>query len=193
MRKVLLVSLALVLFLSVESYGQRAIKGMRAWQFTAGMVDGIYSGSASSKSGLYAGTSLSIYSNNSNKWVFGGEYLQRNYPYRDIGIPIAQFTAEGGRYFNLWSSGSKVFFLSVGASALAGYESVNWGKSLLYDGASLEHKDKFIYGGALTVEFESYLCDKVVLLLNYRQRALWGTTTGHFHSQFGLGVKFVID
>ncbi|MRZ83483.1 conjugal transfer protein TraO, partial [Odoribacter splanchnicus] len=21
---------------------------------------------------------------------------------------------------------------------------------------------------------------------------LWGTTTGHFHAQFGLGVKFII-
>ena len=32
--------------------------------------------------------------------------------------------------------------------ALAGYETVNWGKTLLSDGATLHNSDAFIYGGS---------------------------------------------
>jgi hypothetical protein len=32
-----------------------------------------------------------------------------------------------------------------------------------------------------------------VLCISGRERVLWGTTTGHFHTQFGIGLKFIID
>ena len=35
-----------------------------------------------------------------NKWVYGAEYLQTNHPYRSVNVPVAQFTAEGGYYYN---------------------------------------------------------------------------------------------
>ena len=28
---------------------------------------------------------------------------------------------------------------------------------------------------------------------NLRERCLWGNSTGHFHTQFGVGVKFIIN
>jgi len=43
-------------------------------------------------------------------------------------------TAEGGYYKQVLSDASKSFFVYVGASALAGYETVNWNKQLLDDG-----------------------------------------------------------
>ena len=77
-------------------------------------------------------------------------------------------------------------------SALAGYESVNRGERRLYDGSTLRHRDRFLYGGAVTLEVDAYLTDRIILSLTGRERILWGTTTGHFHAQFGLGVKFII-
>ena len=65
------------------------------------------------------------YTKNGNKWVFGGEYLLKNNPYKDTAIPVAQFTAEGGYYFKILSDARKIVFVYAGASALAGYESVN--------------------------------------------------------------------
>ena len=49
------------------------------------------------------------------------------------------------RFFcNLLSDGSKTFFLSAGISALAGYETVNSGKKLLFDGSTpLQRKISF--------------------------------------------------
>ena len=43
-------------------------------------------------------------------------------------IPVAQFTAEGGYYFKILSDARKIVFVYAGASALAGYEAVNWGE-----------------------------------------------------------------
>ena len=83
----------------------------------------------------------------------------------------------------------------MGLSALAGYETSNRGDKLLPDGATLLDKDCFIYGGALTLELEleAYLTDRVALLLNAMERALFGSDIGKFHTQVGMGLKFIIN
>ena len=128
-----------------------------------------------------------------NKWVFGGEYLLKNNPYKDGKIPVAQFTAEGGYYFKILSDARKIVFVYAGASALAGYESVNWGEKVLHDGSTLHDRDAFIYGGALTFDVEFYVADRIALLANLRERCLWGGDTRKFHTQFGVGIKFIIN
>ena len=115
-----------------------------------------------------------------------------HYPYKSERIPVAQFTAEGGYYYKFLADPSRTFFFYLGGSALAGYESVNRGERRLYDGSTLRHRDRFLYGGAVTLEVDAYLTDRIILSLTGRERILWGTTTGHFHAQFGLGVKFII-
>ena len=72
------------------------------------------------------------------------------------------------------------------------YETVNWGDRMLYDGSTLLAKDAFVYGGAITLELETYLTDRIVLLANIRERALWGSSLDLFTTQFGLGIKFII-
>ena len=136
---------------------------------------------------------MSRYAGRANKWVFGAEYLCRNYPYKAGSIPVAQFTGEGGYFVPLAADRGRNVVLSVGFSALTGYESSNWGNKLLHDGARLRDADCFLYGGALTAEVETYLCDKVVFLVSVRERALAGSTVGTFHTQFGFGFKFIIN
>ena len=82
--------------------------------------------------------------------------------------------------------------MNIGASGLMGYETVNGGKGLLFDGAVLKKHESFIYGGAVTLEAETYLSDKVVLLLRLRERVLWGSAAKHFHTQYGLGIKYLL-
>ena len=64
---------------------------------------------------------------------------------------------------------------------------------MLFDGSRLANKDAFIYGGAVSLELEAYLADRIALLLNVRERCLWGGSTGRFHTQFGVGIKFIIN
>ncbi len=194
MKRILfLLTMAVCLAFSSGAYAQRCLPGMRGIQITGGMVDGFYSPSTLDKTGYYFGASMATYAKSGNKWVLGAEYIQRYYPYKDSRLPMAQFTAEGGYFLNFLSDGSKTFFCSLGGSALAGYETVNWGDKLLFDGSTLEARDRFVYGGAITLELETYLSDRVVLLLTARERVLFGSDIGNFHTQYGIGLRFIID
>ena len=47
--------------------------------------------------------------------------------------------------------------------------------------------------GAITLQAETYLSDRLVLLLYGRERCLWGGSTGRFHTQYGVGLKIMLD
>ena len=158
-------AVSLALF-SGRAHAQRYLPGMKGVELRGGFANG-------SKSPL-------------------NYYLMKNYGYRDASVPRAQFTAEGGYYLKFLSDPTKTVFLSVGGSALAGYETVNWGERILYDGSRLLAKDAFVYGGAITLELEAYVTDRIVLLAAIRERVLWGSSLDLFTTQFGLGVKFII-
>ena len=187
MKKLLMIG---VLALAMgQASAQRCLPKMQGIEVSGAFVDGKPLSAAFS-----GGVALSTYTKNGSKWVFGGEYLQREYGYdEDTAIPVAQFTAEGGYYKKLITDASKTLFVYGGASVLAGYESVNWGKTLLDDGARLTDKDSFLYGGALTLNIEVYLSDRLALTGNVRERCLWGNDTGHFHTQYGIGLKLIIN
>ena len=156
------------------------------------MTDGVH-WNAGSDFAYHIGAAYSVYTKNANRWVIGGEYLHKKYDYKDMQIPVEQFTGVGGYYLKFLSDRNKVVLFSLGGSALTGYETSNWGEKTLFDGSTLRDKDSFIYGGAITLEMETYLSDRIVLLLTARERVLWGTSTGHSHTQFGLGLKFIIN
>ncbi|WP_373722365.1 MULTISPECIES: conjugal transfer protein TraO [Bacteroidales] len=189
---VFMFSVLWTLFSTNQAYAQRCLPGMQGIQVTGGMVDGLHRSEGKNELGYYFGLSMATYSKHAHKWVFGAEFLNKYYPYGESRIPVSQFTAEGGYYLNFLSAPNKTLLFSFGGSALAGYETSNRGEKLLSDGATLRNKDGFVYGGAVTLETETYLSDRIVLLLTARERVLWGTSTGRFHTQFGVGLKFMI-
>ena len=191
MRKYIALIIASLALFTGQAHAQRCLPKMQGIEVRANLADGFNPGG--NDGGHSLGAAVSTYTKGGNKWVFGGEDLLKNKPYKEGKIPVAQFTAEGGYYLNVLSDARKTLFVYAGASALAGYETVNWGDKVLPDGALLRDKDAFIYGGALTLDVEFYVADRIALLANLRERCLWGNSTGHFHTQFGLGVKFIIN
>ena len=175
-----------------RAHAQRYLPGMKGLQVTAGMADGVHWNS-NTDFAYHIGAAYSVYTKNANRWVIGGEYLHKRYDYKDMQIPVEQFTAEGCYYLKFLSDRRKIFFLSAGLSALAGYETSNRSEKLLPDDSTLLDKDCFIYGGVLTLELEAYLTDRVALLLNARERMLFGSYIGKFHTQVGIGLKFIIN
>jgi hypothetical protein len=171
-----------------ELPAQRYLPGMRGLQVTAGTVNGL-----NPENSFHAGAAFSQYTKRAGRWVFGVEYLEKRHPYRNIRIPQSQFTADAGYYLKFLSDRRKTFFLSLGASAMAGYETVNRNSKLLSDGATINNRDVFLYGGALTLEAEIYLSDRIVLLVNVRERLLTGSSAGKFNTQPGIGIKYIIN
>ena len=193
MKKNLIILTVLLALFAGQAHAQRCLPKMRGVELRTGMADGFYSHANRAETGYYFGAALATYTKGGNKWVFGGEYLLRNYPYKDIRIPTAQFTAEGGYHYNFLSDARKIFFLYIGGSALAGYETTNWGEKVLFDGSRLTGKDAFIYGGAVTLDLEIYVADRVALLANVRERCLWGGSSERLHFQFAAGIKFILN
>ena len=191
MKKCLFMIIASLALFTGQAHAQRCLPKMQGIEVRANMADGFNLGG--NDGGYSLSAALSTYTKGGNKWVFGGVYLLKNQPYKEKKIPVAQFTTEGGYYLKVLSDARKMLFVYAGASALAGYEMVNWGDKVLHDGAMLHDKDAFIYGGALTIDVEFYVADRIALLANLRERCLWGNSTGHFHTQFGVGVKFIIN
>lgn len=190
--KIILLFAVMLALSAGQANAQRCLPGMKGAQFTADMVDGFYSKANRSDAGFAFGIAVSTYAKGENKWVLGAEIMQRYYPYRSSRIPLGQYTAEGGYYYNFFSDPKKNVFLNVGVSGMMGYEAVNGGKKLLSDGAILKKYESFIYGGAVTLEAEAYLSDKIALLLRLRERIIWGSAAKQFHSQYGLGIKYIL-
>ena len=64
---------------------------------------------------------------------------------------------------------------------------------MLNDGATIRNVDGFIYGPILSAAFEVYLCDRLSVSLQVRERCLFGSTVGKFHTEVGVGVKILIN
>ena len=194
MKKILIIFAAMLSLFGGRAMAQRCLPGMSVVEIKANMVNGSFTGK-SRDCGYNIGVFYSVIKgDNANTWSFGGEYLQTYKPYGEKGrIPIAQFTGEVGYNLHIISDYSQTFHLYGGVSALGGYETVNWGKQVLKDGATIGADDAFIYGGALTVAADFYLSDRFILGAHVKERFVFGNDTGHFLTQFGVHVKFIIE
>ncbi|HBY17124.1 conjugal transfer protein TraO [uncultured Duncaniella sp.] len=193
MRKAMIIFAAMLALFTGRAMAQRCLPGMSAVEVKANMVDGFYTGN-SRNCGYSFGVYYSVFKGNANSWSFGCEYLQTYKPYGEKGrIPVAQFTGEIGYNLHLISDYSQTFHLYGGVSAIGGYETVNWGDKTLPDGSTIHNGDAFIYGGALILQADFYLSDKIALTANVKERFVFGNSTGHFHTQYGVGVKFIIE
>lgn len=101
MRKYIAIVIASLAQFTGQAHAQRCLPKMQGIEVRANMADGFNPGG--NDGGHSFGAALSTYTKKGNKWVFGGEYLLKNNPYKDGKIPVAQFTAEGGYYFKILS------------------------------------------------------------------------------------------
>jgi hypothetical protein len=186
-KAILFIIIAVCIAVPDFASAQRYLPGQRGVQVTAGAVN-----SLNPKKGFHAGIAFSRYTKRADRWVFGFEYLEKRHRYGNDKIPQSQFTLDAGYFRKFCSDPSKTVFLSLGASLLAGYETVNRGQKLLPDGATVLNGDAFLFGAALTLEAEIYLSDRAVLLCNVKERLLSGSSVGKLNTLFGIGIKYMI-
>lgn len=192
MRRFLYIVAFLLAVAGGDVMAQRGLPGMNSVEFGMDMVDGFHAGNRKDKTGYALRLTAQTYAKHGNKWTYGVEMLKRYYPYRDSQIPLWQYTAEAGYAYNFYSSPEKLVFLNIGVSGMLGYEAVNRGERLLWDGAFLPDAESFLYGGAVSLEAETYLTDRLVLVLRLRERILWGDAASLFHTGFGVGIRYIL-
>jgi len=138
----------------------------------------------------YLNIGMTVNGKNGNYQLWAMEYTHRYQDYKGIRIPQETFTAEGGCSFFLLGDARKNITLNLGISGIAGYESINRGEPLLYDGAKILDEDNFIYGAGGRITFEIYLSDRFVLVFAGRTKVLWGTDLKKLRPSSGVGLRF---
>ena len=181
----------LCVLLSGSAMAQRNIPGQIGIQGQIGSVDGF----KPYDMGYRFHTSLALTRTNVNRtsWLYGLNYLQKDYVYRGDIIPRSQFTGEVGYFIPVFPDRGWNVCLSAGVTVFAGYEIFGWGNKFLYDGARMTYEDRFIFGGAISGQLDVYLSDRVIFLLNLKQNGILGTTAENFHTHIGIGFKFIIN
>lgn len=145
MKRMMLILMCFVA-IATGTYAQRLIPGQRGLQLSIGVP--ITENDLFSNGNFTTEIGITINHKRANHWLFGLEYTKKNFAYREKKIPTETFAFEGGYMLNLFSDAGKNVLLNTGITAVLGYETVNRGEKLLYDGATLLENDHFLYGGA---------------------------------------------
>ncbi len=167
------------------SQAQRMLPKQKGLELTAGILSNDKIGND-----YYFNIGLTINGKNGNYQLFALEYTHQYHDYKELQIPQETFTAEGGYSFFLLGDARKNITLNAGITAVAGYESINRGEAMLYDGAKILSEDNFIYGASGRLTFETYLSDWLVLVLQGRTKVFWGTDLEQFRPSASVGLRF---
>lgn len=132
------------------------------------------------------------YAQRGNYWQYGIVYTRDFYTYRQKDLPIETYTAEGGYSLRLIGNSSRNISFNIGLSGVIGYERINKGNHVLADGAVINNKDNFVYGGLTRLRLERYLMDDLIVFAQGQTQILWGTNRELFRPHIGLGFRFTL-
>lgn len=138
----------------------------------------------------YINAMMTINAEKGNYQLWGFEYSQKQHNYKSIKIPHETFTVQGGYSFLLLGDAQRNFTVNFGLTGVVGYERLNRGKMILYDGAKIISGDNFIYGASGRLTLDTYLSDKIVFLIQVRTKMYWNTDLEQFRPSLGLGLRF---
>jgi hypothetical protein len=166
---------------------QRLIKGQKGFEVSAGLI----SDKKAVHDYFYLQAGMTINGKNGGYQLWAVEYSHKKHEFENYAIPVETYGAEGGYSFALLSDWSKNISLNIGITGVAGYEVINRGERVLPNGSVIQNKDSFIYGGGLRLSLETYLSDHVVMLVQGRTKAVWGTSVERFRPSAGIGIRYI--
>lgn len=175
----------LILFGITASQAQRMLPKQKGLELSAGVLSDNRIGND-----YYINAAMTVNGKNGNYQLWALEYTHQYHNYKDIRIPQETYSAEGGYSFFLLGDNRKNITLNLGITGVIGYESINGGETMLFDGSKIVSEDNFIYGAGGRLTFETYLSDRFVLVLQGRTKILWGTDLEQFRPSAGVGLRF---
>lgn len=176
----------LMIYLNITlATAQRMIPKQKGLEISAGILSNDKVGTD-----YYINVMMTINAKKGNYQLWGFEYSQEQHSYKSIRIPQETFTAQGGYSFLLFGDAQMNFTMNLGLTGIVGYERLNRGETILYDGAKMISEDNFIYGAGGRLTLETYLSDKIVLFIQGRTKMYWNTDLEQFRPSVGMGLRF---
>lgn len=180
------ICIMIFLFLGIiNSQAQRMLPKQKGLEVNAGILSFDRIGSD-----YYLGIGMTHNGSNGNYGLWSIQYTHLYHSYKEITIPVETYTAEGGYSIFLIGDSRKNIALNLAFTGVMGYETINRGETVLYDGAKILSEENFIYGAGGQLRFETYLSNKFVLSLQGQTKAIWGTDLELLRPSAGVGVRF---
>lgn len=184
MNKIFL-AIILIIAMGKKTLAQQMIPHQKGFEITYSVFP-----QSPEKQNYALGAGIISYTKNGN-YLFGlTEYSRKYYEYTDYDIPIDTFLFNGGYSLHLWGDLMRNLNINFGIGGLAGYEQINKGNEMIYDGSNINATGNFIYGAGGKLSLESYLTEHLVFLVNGQLRYLPNSQLGQFYALFGFGMRF---
>ncbi|GIQ60974.1 conjugal transfer protein TraO [Flavobacterium collinsii] len=184
MKKYLLAVLFVVTS-SIMVQAQRMLPKQKGFEINAGTLSRY-----DSDRNYYLNIGLTVNGRNGNYRLWALEYTHQYSTYKELRIPQETYSMEGGYSFYLFGDIRKNISLNAAITGLIGYETINRGNDILYDGAKILNEENFIYGAGGKLSLETYLSDHFVLLLQAKTKAFWGTSLQQLRPSTGIGLRY---
>ena len=176
---------ALLLTIGIESFAQQMIPKQKGFEILYSVFP-----ESPEKQNYALSAGLISYGKDGN-YLYGlAEYSRKYEEYNNYDIPINTFLFNGGYSLYLWGDVMRNVNINLGIGGLVGYEQINKGNEMIYDGSILNTTESFIYGANGKLSIESYLTDHCVFLVNGQLRFLQNSQLGQFQSLFGFGIRY---
>lgn len=183
MRWILLIAVLLVPFSEMKA--QRLIPGQVGIEIQAGILQAEFP-----VQDYYINVGLVTYRKNGNYLSTNLQYNVQCPEYKNELISHETYLFEAGYVFFLFGNSTRSLNLNAGIQGVLGFELINKGEKILYDGAVLERTEDFLYGAGTKLSLEKFLSNHIMVLLQAKMNAVWGTTMGTIRPSLGLGIRY---
>ncbi|MGH2666723.1 conjugal transfer protein TraO [Flavobacterium sp.] len=184
MKKYLLATL-FVITSSIMMQAQRMLPKQKGLEINAGTLSRY-----NSDRNYYLSIGLTVNGRNGNYRLWALEYTHQYSKYKELRIPQETYSMEGGCSFYLLGDPAKNISLNTAITGIIGYETINRGNNILYDGAKILNEENFIYGAGGKLSLETYLSDHFVLLVQAKTKVFWGTSLEQLRASAGVGLRY---
>jgi hypothetical protein len=171
----------------VSTYAQRQLQGQKGIEVGFGFLPG----EKPTRNFYYARLGMTVNRKKGNYHFFTAEYRRKTYQFEDIDIPLETYTGETGYSLFLMGDWRRTLSLNLGLSAVAGYEVINKSEKQLLNGAIILGEDHFVYGGGINLSLETYLNDKLVVLVQGQTKYLLGTSADRLRPGVNIGLRYI--
>lgn len=178
-------SMMLFFMIVAVTHAQRMLPNQKGLEINTGILSNNKIGND-----YYINLGMTINRNNGNYQLWMFEYTRQFQKYENIRIPMQTYNLEGGYSFFLLGDRAKNVTLNFGLTGIVGYETINQGENILYDGAKILTEDQIIYGAGGRFTFEIYLTDQFVFVLQAKTKIAWGTSLERIRPSTGIGLRF---
>lgn len=174
-----------IITMSIETLAQQMIPNQKGFEISYSVFT-----QSPEKQNYALGAGVISYTKNGN-YLFGlGEYSRKYYEYAHYDILIDTFLFNGGYSLYVWGDLMRNVNINLGLGGLAGYEQINRGNEMIYDGSIINATENFIYGAGGKLSIESYLTEHLIFLVNGQIRYLQNSQLGEVQTLFGFGMRF---